>query len=159
MLIHSAMPRYYVGSKQSTRQWHSTSTNTSQTAPIRAASRSRCRTPFRARGWKASLPEHPSSARSAGDASRLFLAVNHTKTIDVKRVVAFPGGLYGIRSIRLHDLRHTNSTWLKDLDVPERDIQAMLGHANGAMTRHYEHGNWHTSRQATAQVAELLQGR
>jgi integrase len=65
---------------------------------------------------------------------------------------------HGIRSIRVHDLRHTNSTWLKDLDVPERDIQAMLGHANGAMTRHYEHGNWHTSQQATAQVAGMLQG-
>src|SRR5207248_3707873 len=55
-------------------------------------------------------------------------------------------------------LRHTNSTWLKDLGVPDRDIQAMLGHSNGAMTKHYQHGNPETSRQATALIAEVLQG-
>jgi integrase len=65
---------------------------------------------------------------------------------------------HGIRRIRIHDLRHTNSTWLKDFGVPERDKQAMLGHSDGAMTRKYEHGNWDTSQRATARIAEVLQG-
>ena len=66
-------------------------------------------------------------------------------------------GQAGVRRIRVHDLRHTNATFLKDLGVPDRDIQAMLGHSDGAMTRHYQHGNRDTSGDASARLAALLQ--
>jgi integrase len=40
----------------------------------------------------------------------------------------------GIRPIRLHDLRHTTATLLKDLGVPPRDTMEILGHARIAVT-------------------------
>ncbi len=64
----------------------------------------------------------------------------------------------GLRRIRVHDLRHANATFLKDVGVPDRDVQAMLGHSDTIITRRYQHGNWDTSRQATTRIADLLQG-
>lgn len=40
----------------------------------------------------------------------------------------------GLRPIRLHDLRHTTATLLKDLGVPPRDTMEILGHARIAVT-------------------------
>ncbi len=46
---------------------------------------------------------------------------------------------HGIRRIKLHELRHTNGTTQKDLNVPERDTQAVLGHSSTSTTRIYQH--------------------
>jgi integrase len=40
----------------------------------------------------------------------------------------------GLRRIRLHDLRHTTATLLKDLGVPARDTMEILGHSRIAVT-------------------------
>jgi integrase len=40
----------------------------------------------------------------------------------------------GLRPIRLHDLRHTTATLLKDLGVPPRDTMEVLGHSRIAVT-------------------------
>ncbi len=40
----------------------------------------------------------------------------------------------GVRSIRLHDLRHMTATLLKDLGVSPRDTMEILGHARIAVT-------------------------
>lgn len=40
----------------------------------------------------------------------------------------------GLRTIRLHDLRHTTATLLKDLGVPARDTMEILGHSRIAVT-------------------------
>lgn len=40
----------------------------------------------------------------------------------------------GLRPIRLHDLRHTTATLLKDLGVPPRDTMEILGHSRIAVT-------------------------
>jgi integrase len=40
----------------------------------------------------------------------------------------------GLRRIRLHDLRHTTATLLKDLGVPPRDTMEILGHSRIAVT-------------------------
>jgi integrase len=45
----------------------------------------------------------------------------------------------GLRHVTLHGLRHGNGTALKKLRVPERDIQAILGHGKVQTTRIYEH--------------------
>jgi integrase len=41
----------------------------------------------------------------------------------------------GIRKIRLHALRHTTASLLKDLGVPPRDAQIILGHSHIATTQ------------------------
>jgi integrase len=40
----------------------------------------------------------------------------------------------GLRPIRLHDLRHTTATLLKELGVPPRDTMEILGHSRIAVT-------------------------
>jgi integrase len=40
----------------------------------------------------------------------------------------------GLRSICLHDLRHTVATLLKSLRVPQRDAMQILGHARISVT-------------------------
>jgi len=41
---------------------------------------------------------------------------------------------FALRRIRLHDLRHTTATLLKDLGVPARDSMEILGHSRIAVT-------------------------
>ncbi|WP_410641207.1 tyrosine-type recombinase/integrase [Amycolatopsis sp. lyj-346] len=62
----------------------------------------------------------------------------------------------GIRRIKLHELRHTNGTTQKDLDVPERDIQAVLGHSNVSTTRIYQHVSLSNKRDALEKVENHL---
>ena len=40
-----------------------------------------------------------------------------------------------IRKIRLHAIRHTTASLLKDLGVPARDVQIILGHAHISTTQ------------------------
>jgi integrase len=42
--------------------------------------------------------------------------------------------LHGIRLINVHHVRHTVASLLKDLDVPARDAQAILGHTRISTT-------------------------
>ena len=65
----------------------------------------------------------------------------------------------GIRRIKLHELRHTNGTTQKDLDVPERDIQAVLGHSNASTTRIYQHVSLGNKRDALEKVENHLFAR
>ncbi|HEX3783940.1 MAG TPA: site-specific integrase [Pseudonocardiaceae bacterium] len=61
----------------------------------------------------------------------------------------------GIRRIRLHDLRHTAATMLKDLGVPARDAQLILGHSDISITQQiYQHDTLESRRTALAQVEE-----
>ena len=40
----------------------------------------------------------------------------------------------------VHDLRHVFATWLKDIGVPEKDAQAVMGHDRGSkVTWIYQH--------------------
>jgi len=41
----------------------------------------------------------------------------------------------GIRRIRVHAIRHTTASLLKDLKVPARDAQIILGHAHFVTTQ------------------------
>jgi integrase len=64
---------------------------------------------------------------------------------------------HGLRQIRIHDTRHTVGTILKDLGVPDRDIQLILGHANISTTQAiYQHGNTPAQREAIEKTAALL---
>lgn len=62
-----------------------------------------------------------------------------------------------LRFIRLHDLRHTATTLLKNFKVPDKDIQLILGHSDVAVTRRiYEHGDFEGQRAGLVQAEALL---
>jgi integrase len=65
----------------------------------------------------------------------------------------------GIRRIRVHALRHTTASLLKDLRVPPRDAQIILGHAHISTTQQiYTHVDAVARRDALTKLNELLGG-
>ena len=65
-----------------------------------------------------------------------------------------------IRIIRVHDTRHTTATLLKDLGVPVRDAQLILGHSTVSITQEiYQHDSLESRREALGRVEELLMRR
>lgn len=63
----------------------------------------------------------------------------------------------GLRRIRIHDLRHTTATMLKDLGVPARDAQLILGHAHISTTQQiYQHGNTAAQHEAIDRLGQVL---
>ncbi|WP_405182536.1 site-specific integrase [Nocardia sp. NBC_01377] len=65
----------------------------------------------------------------------------------------------GLRRIRLHDLRHTVATLLKNANVPDRDIQLILGHARITTTQElYEHSDVDRQQQGLSQLERSVLG-
>jgi integrase len=65
----------------------------------------------------------------------------------------------GLRRIRLHDLRHTTGTMLKDLKVSPRDAKEILGHARISVTMEiYTHGDQDSHREAIGRISGKLFG-
>ncbi len=63
----------------------------------------------------------------------------------------------GLRRIKLHHLRHTTATLLKNLHVPVRDIQLILGHAHISTTQQiYQHDDLDTRRDALEKLEGVL---
>jgi integrase len=63
----------------------------------------------------------------------------------------------GIRLIRVHDMRHSLTTLLKDMQLPVRDAQLILGHARVSTTQEiYEHGNVELQRDALGKIEKLF---
>ena len=64
-----------------------------------------------------------------------------------------------IRWIRVHAVRHTTASLLKDLHVPARDAQIILGHAHITTTQQiYTHVDEVARRDALTKLNELLGG-
>jgi integrase len=64
-----------------------------------------------------------------------------------------------IRRIRVHALRHTTASLLKDLKVPPRDAQVILGHAHITTTQQiYTHVDEVARLDALTKLNELLGG-
>jgi integrase len=65
----------------------------------------------------------------------------------------------GIRRIRVHTLRHTTASLLKQLGVPARDTQVILGHAHATTTQQiYTHVDEVARRDALTRLNKLLGG-
>jgi integrase len=63
----------------------------------------------------------------------------------------------GVPTITIHHVRHTVATLLKDLGVPARDTQAILGHANISTTQQiYQHTSLEASQTALEAVTSAL---
>lgn len=63
----------------------------------------------------------------------------------------------GLRRIKLHHLRHTAATLLKNVGVPARDAQLILGHASVITTQQlYQHGDVATQKAALDRVGRVL---
>jgi integrase len=66
---------------------------------------------------------------------------------------------HGIRKIRVHAIRHTTASLLKDLGVPARDTQIILGHAHISTTQQvYTHVDEAARREALTRLNKLLEG-
>ncbi|MFY9891732.1 MAG: site-specific integrase [Streptosporangiaceae bacterium] len=65
----------------------------------------------------------------------------------------------GVRKIRLHALRHTTTSLLKDLGVPPRDAQVILGHSHITTTQQvYTHVDEAARLDAITKLNKLLGG-
>jgi integrase len=63
----------------------------------------------------------------------------------------------GLREITVHDVRHTTATLFKDLGVPVKDAQKVLGHANITTTQQiYEHSTSKARKVALEKVEGVL---
>lgn len=64
-----------------------------------------------------------------------------------------------LRVIALHHLRHTTTTLLKNLGVPARDAQIILGHSRLAVTLEiYTHEDRQAQYDALKQISDALNG-
>lgn len=64
---------------------------------------------------------------------------------------------HDIRIIRVHDVRHTAATLLKNLGVPARDAQLILGHSDISITQQvYQHDDMDGRRDALGRVERLF---
>jgi integrase len=64
---------------------------------------------------------------------------------------------HGLRPIAVHHLRHTTATLLKNLGVPARDAQIILGHSRLALTLEiYTHEDRQAQRDALKRVSDAL---
>jgi integrase len=62
-----------------------------------------------------------------------------------------------LRVIKVHHLRHTTATLLKNLGIPARDAQIILGHSRLAITLEiYTHEDREAQREALARISETL---
>lgn len=65
-----------------------------------------------------------------------------------------------LRTIRLHDLRHTTASLLKKLGVPARDAMVILGHSRISVTLEiYTHVDEESRREAVGRIDHLLSAR
>ena len=65
----------------------------------------------------------------------------------------------GLRTIRLHDLRHTHATLALKAGVPVKVISERLGHESPAFTlKQYAHVIPGMQAEAAAQIASLIDG-
>lgn len=66
----------------------------------------------------------------------------------------------GLPRIKLHHVRHTTATMLKDLGVPARDAQLILGHAHVTTTQQlYQHGDISQQKIALEKLEGVLYHR
>ncbi|ROP38967.1 tyrosine-type recombinase/integrase [Saccharothrix texasensis] len=100
-----------------------------------------------------------SSWQGSGDETELVFTTKSGRPIEARNVLRSFRRIcaqHEIPLITLHGLRHSNATTQKDLDVPARDIQAILGHGDVKTTGIYEHVDMSRKRAALEKVEGQL---
>lgn len=96
----------------------------------------------------------------APDADELVLLSSTGTPVDPKNFVRTFHEIRdqaGLPRITVHHTRHTAATLLKNLGVPVRDVQLILGHSNITTTQEiYQHGDVTGQREALERVAAAL---
>ena len=64
----------------------------------------------------------------------------------------------GVRSVRLHNARHSAGTIMGSLGIPLRDIQEAFGHSSAKVTERYVHIKSESQRRAAAKMDAALFG-
>lgn len=62
----------------------------------------------------------------------------------------------GFKKTRFHDLRHSNSTILMNLGVPDKEISERLGHSDVNITHIYQHPNIETDKKVADKIDEEI---
>lgn len=97
-----------------------------------------------------------------GDALGLIFTTSSGRPIEPNNFVRSFQRLcreHGVRIIKVHHLRHTAATMLKNLGVPAREAQLILGHSQISVTQEiYQHGDANTRREALGRVEAVLAG-
>jgi integrase len=65
----------------------------------------------------------------------------------------------GLPKTRFHDLRHFAATTLLDMNVPDKVIASMLGHANTNMTKKYQHVIGTMEKRAAVAMNSIVENR
>lgn len=60
----------------------------------------------------------------------------------------------GMPKMRIHDLRHTFASWLKQSDVAESTIMELMGHKTRSMTQRYSHDSLKSLKRAVGRIGE-----
>src|SRR5579875_1549884 len=97
--------------------------------------------------------------RGSGDASELVFTTRSGNPIEPRNLARSFERIckqHNLRLITLHDMRHSNATAQKELEVHSRDIQAILGHGDVRTTGIYEHVDMKSKRNALQKVEGRL---
>lgn len=97
--------------------------------------------------------------RAAPDQGLVFLSATRTPVDPRNFVRTFHEirGKAGLPRITVHHTRHTAATMLKNLGVPARDAQLILGHAHVTTTQQlYQHGDLRGQAEALACIEQQL---
>ncbi|GAA0993375.1 tyrosine-type recombinase/integrase [Subtercola frigoramans] len=94
------------------------------------------------------------------DSQRLVIHSKTGQPVDPKNFVrAFKllSAKAGLPIITVHHVRHTAATLLKNLGVPARDAQLILGHASVTTTQElYQHGDIKAQREAMGSIERMF---
>lgn len=99
------------------------------------------------------------SWRGSGDGKELIFTTSSGRPIEARNVFRSFQRIckqHDLRIITLHGLRHSNGTLQKNLGVPDRDVQVVLGHSNTRTTAIYQHVDMTNKRTALEKVEHEL---
>ncbi|MFI0800881.1 Site-specific recombinase XerD [Amycolatopsis lurida] len=97
--------------------------------------------------------------QGSGDVEELVFTTKTGRPIEARNVFRSFQRIctqHNLKRITLHGLRHSNATAQKNLDVQDRDTQAILGHSDLRTTGIYTHVSMENKRAALEKVEQQL---